>query len=134
MTEYTPITLNQGINDVTYMNDGIITGLNWDVPIYFLRGNNYENIGSINNIRGRQNFYHITDANRLPIGTIDDFISGNLRGKLFIRNSEEENEEEKRTPPKFGGGKSRKSSNKKRKQRKSSNKKRKQRKTKRTKK
>ena len=130
MTEYTPITLNQGLNDVTYMDDGRITDVKWDVPIYFLRGNNYENIGSINDIRGRRNFNGITDANSVLIGTLDDFISGDLRGTLFIRNSEEENEEEKRTPPKFGGGKSRKS----RKSRKSSNKKRKQRKTKRTKK
>ena len=126
MAEYTPITLNQGLNDVTYIDDGRITDVKWDVPIYFLRSNNnYENIGSINEIRRRQNFDHITDANRVPIGTIDELRTN----RLFIRNYEEKNEEEKRTPPKIRGGKT-----KARKSRKSSNKKRKQRKTKRTKK
>ena len=108
------------------MDYGRITDVKWDVPIYFLRSNNnYENIGSINEIRRRQNFDHITDANRVPIGTIDELRTN----RLFIRNYEEKNEEEKRTPPKIRGGKT-----KARKSRKSSNKKRKQRKTKRTKK
>ena len=122
MTEYTPITLTNGLNDVTYMNDGRITEVKWDTPIYFLRGNTYENIGTINDIRGRKNFNGITNANSILIGSIDDFISGRLRGKLFIKNSEEE----KRTPSKLRGGKTiRRKSRKQRKQRK-------QRKTKRT--
>lgn len=117
MGEYTPITLQRGINDVTYMdNNGRITDVDWNVPIYFLRGNTYENIGTINDIRGRKNFNGITDANSILIGSIDDFISGRLRGKLFIKNYEEE----KRTPSKLRGGKmkGRKTSNKKSKSRK----------------
>ncbi len=116
MTEYTSIILTNGLNDVTYMNDGRITEVKWNVPIYFLRGNTYENIGTINDIRGRKNFNGITDANSILIGSIDDFISGRLRGKLFIKNYEEE----KRTPSKLRGGKmkGRKTSNKKSKSRK----------------
>jgi hypothetical protein len=119
MTEYTPITLTNGLNDVTYMNDGRITEVKWDIPIYFLRGNTYENIGTINDIRGRKNFNGITDANSILIGTVDELRTG----RLFIRISEEE----KIAPSKLRGGKSRKSKRSK----KSSNKKRKQRKTKR---
>ena len=119
MGEYIPITLTNGLMDVTYMNDGRITEVKWDIPIYFLRGNTYENIGTINDIRGRKNFNGITDANSILIGTVDQLRTG----RLFIRISEEE----KRTPSKLRGGKSRKSKRSK----KSSNKKRKQRKTKR---
>ena len=105
MTEYIPIILNLGLNDVTYMVDGIITEVNWDVPIYFLRGNVYENIGSISEIRRRGTFNNnITDSNNVPIGTVDELSTN----RLFIRNSEEE----KKTPPKLRGGKT---SNKRRK-------------------
>ena len=119
MGEYIPITLTNGLNDVTYMNDGRITEVKWDIPIYLLRGNTYENIGTINDIRRRGTFNnYITNANSINIGTLDELRTG----RLFIRNSEEE----KRTPTKLRGGKTRR-----RKSRKSSNKKRKQRKTKR---
>ena len=129
MSQYTQVTLQHGINDVTYMDNGRIIEVKWNVPLYFLRGNTYENIGTINDIRRRGTFTNnITDANSQPIGSVDDFISGNLRGRLFIKNYEENMFGEKRTPPKLQGGKRR------RKSRKSSNKKRKQRKSKRTKK
>ena len=124
MGEYIPITLTNGLNDVTYMNDGRITEVKWDIPIYFLRGNTYENIGSINDIRTRGTFNnYITDANSINIGTVDELRTG----RLFIKNSEEKNEE-KRTPLKVRGGKTRR--RKSRKQRKT---KRKQRKTKKNK-
>ena len=99
MAQYTPITLNQGLNDVTYMDDGRITEVKWDVPIYFLRGNVYKNIGSISEIRRRGTFNNnnITDTNNVPIGTVDELRTN----RLFIRNSEEE----KKTPPKLRGGK-----------------------------
>ena len=120
MGEYTPITLQRGINDVTYMdNNGRITNVDWKIPIYFLRGNNdYQNIGTIDDIRRRGTFNnYVTDANSINIGTLDELRTG----RLFIRISEE-----KRTPSKLRGGKTRR-----RKPRKSSNKNRKQRKTKR---
>lgn len=104
MTEYVPIILNLGLNDVTYMVDGIITEVKWDIPIYFLRGNVYENIGSISEIRRRGTFNNnITDTNNVPIGTVDKLSTN----RLFIRNSEVKNEE-KKTPPKLRGGKTRK--------------------------
>ena len=86
MGEYIPITLTNGLNDVTYMNDGRITEVKWDIPIYLLRGNTYENIGTINDIRGRKNFNGISDANSILIGTVDELRTG----RLFIRISEEE--------------------------------------------
>ena len=123
MGEYIPITLTNGLNDVTYMNDGRITEVKWDIPIYLLRGNTYENIGTINDIRRRGTFNnYITNANSINIGTLDELRTG----RLFIRNSEEE----KRTPTKLRGGKTRRRKSR-RKSRKLSNKKRKQRKTKR---
>ena len=102
MTEYIPITLQRGINDVTYMdNNGRITDVDWKIPIYFLRGNNdYQNIGTIDDIRRRGTFNnYVTDANSINIGTLDELRTG----RLFIRISEE-----KRTPSKVRGGKTRK--------------------------
>jgi hypothetical protein len=93
------------------MVDGIITEVKWDVPIYFLRGNVYENIGSISEIRRRGTFNNnITDTNNVSIGTVDELSTN----RLFIRNSEVINEE-KNPPPKLHGGKT---SNKRRKSRK----------------
>ena len=94
------------------MNDGRITEVKWDIPIYLLRGNTYENIGTINDIRRRGTFNnYITNANSINIGTLDELRTG----RLFIRNSEEE----KRTPTKLRGGKTRRrKSRKQRKQRK----------------
>ena len=106
--EYIPITLENGINDVTYNDDGRITQVQWDIPIYFLRENVYQDIGTINDIRRRGTFNnYITDNNRISIGTVDELRTG----RLFIRNYEVKNEE-KRTPSKLRGGKSRKSSKK----------------------
>jgi hypothetical protein len=66
-----------------------------------LRGNVYENIGSIREIRRRGTFNNnITDTNNVSIGTVDELSTN----RLFIRNSEVKNEE-KKTPPKLRGGK-----------------------------
>ena len=119
--EYIPIILEHGINYVTYNDAGRITEVKWDIPIYFLRENVYQDIGTINDIRRRGTFNnYIIDNNHRSIGTLDELSIG----RLFIRNSEVKNEEN-RTPSKLRGGKtrtrrrSRKSSNKVRKSRKS---------------
>jgi hypothetical protein len=126
MTEYVPIILNRGLNDVTYMVDGIITEVKWDVPIYFLRGNVYENIGSISEIRRRGTFNNnITDTNNVPIGTVDELRTNRL---FIMRTIDNQTNEEKNTLSKLRGGKT---LNKRRKSRKTVNKKRKTRKTKR---
>ena len=71
--EYIPITLEHGINSVTYNDDGRITEVQWDIPIYFLRGNVYQDIGTINKIRTRGTFNNfITDNNHRSIGTVDE--------------------------------------------------------------
>ena len=126
MTEYVPIILNRGLNDVTYMVDGIITEVKWDVPIYFLRGNVYENIGSISEIRRRGTFNNnITDTNNVLIGTVDELSTNRL---FIMRTQDNIDNQTNQTLSKLRGGKS---SNKRRKSRKTVNKKRKTRKTKR---
>ena len=124
MVEYIPITLQHGLNNVTYMDHGVITKVKWDVPIYFLSGNIYENIGTINDIRRRRTFNNnnITAANSVPIGTVDELSTNRL---FIMRTIDNQTNEEKKTLSKLRGGKSsnkrRKSSNK---RRKSSNKRR----------
>jgi hypothetical protein len=116
MVEYIPITLQHGLNDVTYMDHGVITEVKWDVPIYFLRGNIYENIGTINDIRSRGTFNNnITAANSVTIGTVDELSTNRL---FIMRTIDNQTNEEKKTLSKLRGGKSsnkrRKSSNKRR--------------------
>ena len=113
MAQYIHITLNQGLNDVTYTDDGIITEVKWDVPIYFLRGNIYENIGTINDIRRRRTFNNnnITDANSVHIGTVDELSTN----RLFIMRTQDNIDNQTnqtKTLSKTRGGKT---SNKKRK-------------------
>ena len=113
MAQYIHITLQHGLNDVTYMDDGIITEVKWDVPIYFLRGNIYENIGTISEIRRRGTFTNnITNANSVPIGTVDQLRTN----RLFIMRNIDNIDNQTKTLSKTRGGKS---SNKRRKSRKS---------------
>lgn len=114
MEIYAPVTLEHGLNYVTFMDDNRTKELPNTVTIYLLKDNNYIPIGTLSSIRRNPGTQEIINSSGEYIGTVDELASG----KLFIKISDYDNS--------LRGGKRRR-----RKTQKRSNKKRKQRKTKR---
>ncbi len=113
MQFYAPVTLEHGLNEVTFMDDNRTRELPNTVTIYLLEVNNYIPIGTLSSIRRNPGTQEIRNSSGEYIGTIDELA----RGRLFIKTSDYFNT--------LNGGKKRR-----RKTQKRSNKKRKQRKTK----
>lgn len=114
MEVYTPVTLEHGINSVTFMDDNRKRELPNTITIYLLKDNNYIPIGTLSSIRRNPGTQEIRNSSGENIGTVDELE----RGRLFIKPSDYYNS--------LQGGKKRR-----RKTQKKSNRKRKQRKTKR---
>ena len=114
MEIYTPVTLEHGLNYVTFMDDNIKRELPNAITIYLLEDNNYIPIGTLSSIRRNPGTQKITNSSGEYIGTVDELE----RGRLFIKTSDYYNS--------IRGGRRRR-----RKTKRKSNKKRKQRKTKR---
>lgn len=114
MEFYAPVTLEHGLNYVTFMDDNRTRELSNTITIYLLEDNNYIPIGTLSSIRRNPGTQQIRNSSGEYIGTVDELE----RGRLFIKISDYYNT--------LNGGKKRR-----RKTQKRSNKKRKQRKTKR---
>ena len=87
MEFYAPVTLEHGLNDVTFMDDNRTKELPNTVTIYLLKDNNYIPIGTLSSIRRNPGTQEITNSSGEYIGTIDELASG----ILFIKISDYDN-------------------------------------------
>jgi hypothetical protein len=87
MEFYAPVTLEHGLNDVTFMDDNRTKELPNTVTIYLLKDNNYIPIGTLSSIRRNPGTQEITNSSGEYIGTIDELANG----RLFIKISDYDN-------------------------------------------